>query len=199
MTKLEALSIINCDEILEATDAFDFEVFELKKKFLMVLPPIKIMQSLIKRFERLQLVYETLNINLNPIKIEEVNLNFSRLKLSDFLTEYHKALSKLKLNISKSNHPKIIIRQINQLIDLQTNLYFKLADIVKINPNSAEYDAIKLSEPIDTFKLQQEIMKLTLKKIELSDYISKKKDAYIYKCILIANKQIEYNGLGREI
>jgi hypothetical protein len=33
MNKQEALSIINCDDISEAKDAFGFEVFELKKSY----------------------------------------------------------------------------------------------------------------------------------------------------------------------
>jgi hypothetical protein len=199
MNKQEALSIINCDDLFEAEDAFGFEVFELKKKLLLVLPPIKIMQSLIKRFNRLQLVNETLNINENLIKTDEVTINFNHLSMVEILIDYHKLLSKLKLNISKNNQPKIIIQQINALIKLQTNLYFILSDFVKIKPKTEEYDTIKLSEPIKTFQLQQEIMNLTFHGKELSDYISKNKDTYFYKCILIANKQIEYNGLRREI
>jgi hypothetical protein len=199
MNKQEALSIINCNDISEAKDAFDFEIFELKKKFLLVLPPFKIMQSLIKRFNRLQLVNETLNIYDNQIIMDEININFTHLSMVDFLIDYHKALSLYKLNISKNNHPKIIIQQIEGLLKLQTNLCFMLSDFVKIEPNLKEYDPIKLSESIKTFELQQEIINLTLHGKELSDYISKNKDAYIYKCILIANKQIEYNGLRREI
>lgn len=199
MNKQEALSVINCNNIAEAKDAFEFEIFELKKKFLLVLPPIKIMKSLINRFKRLQLVNETLNIDNNQIELDEIGIIYNHLSMVDFLTEYHQALSQYKLNISKSNHPKTIIQQIDGLIDLQTRLYFKLSDSLNISPEIAEFDDIKLSEPIETFRLEQEIMNLTLNEKELSDYISKKKDSYIYKCILIANKQIKYNGLRREI
>jgi len=199
MNKQEALSVINCDDIAEAKDAFEFKVFELKKKFLLALPPIKIMKSLINRFQRLQLVNESLNIYDNQIKFDEIEIIYNHLSMIDFLTDYHQALSQYKLNISKSNHPKTIIQQIDGLINLQTNLYYILSDFIKINPEISEIDTIKLSEPIETFRLQQEIINLTLNEKELSDYISKKKDSYIYKCILIANKQIKYNGLRREI
>ncbi len=199
MTKQEALSIINCDDINEVKDAFEFEVFDLKKKLLMVVPPIKIMQSLIKRFERLNEVSVTLNLQTEQTQQKEINLGFNDLSIIDFLTQYDIELTKIKLNISNNHHPKAIIEQIIQMINIQKMLYFKVSDFGNFKVNLAEFEHVKLSEPIDTFKLQQEIINLSPNKNELSEYISKKKELYTYKCIIISKKQIDYNGFRREI
>ena len=202
MNKQEALSILNCTQYSDNTELeteFNLKVFELKQKFLMVIPPLKIMQSLIKRLERLQKVNQVLNLVSESKNRTEINIEFNNTSLVEFLKTYHQYLSQLKLNISNNIHPQTIIRQIHQLIDLQTQLFLKLSGYGNFKPNTSELEDVKLSETINTFELEQEILFLSIPDSKLSEYISQKKDTYFYKCILMAKKQIEYNGLRRKI
>ncbi len=200
MDKQEALSVLNCTQNSNETELkteFDLKVFELKQKLLMVIPPIKIMKSLIKRLERLQEVNQSLNlVNQSKNTIVPLSLNkLNSISLVEFLKTYHYYLSQLKLNISNHQHPQIIINYIHQLINLQSKLFLKLSDYGGFKLNASELKDVKLSEAINTFELEQEILFLSLPDSKLSEYISQKKDTYFYKCILIAKKQIEYNGL----
>ena len=49
----EAYAILNITELDEATDAYEMRIFEYKQKYLQVIPPIRLIQSQIKKIDRL--------------------------------------------------------------------------------------------------------------------------------------------------
>jgi len=202
MKKTEALSVINCNNdctIEDIEDSFELSIFALKKKFIERFPPIKIMLSTIERLKRLKKVKNTLQISIPISTIKFISLKFKDISLNKFLKQYQIEANSIKLNIANVYEPTLFIEQIKLLIKLHQILFFKLVDIAQYAPKDDELTPIKLSEQIDIYKLNKELLILNKEDNKLSEYISNVKTSYFYTCVLIAHKQIKYNGLRREI
>lgn len=205
MTKTEALKILNCQEVGEVLDVYEERLFEFKSKVLQVIPPIKILKSILKKVQRITeaaalfLDFDKLNNEKEP---EELNVNNIEL----FLVGYQERLSIIRLVISNSTNGNEVVNQIEALRELQQDLIFKLANFDLVEGAKLEDWPVKLSAPFKVHDLQVELKENELKETEISEYIRGQIESVEFEnfseltlSVINAKKQIIFNELRREV
>lgn len=197
ISKNEALLILNCQTENEVEEAFELEVFNMKNKFLRILPPIPLIENYCKKIEKIQTAYRffyplnhSINFN-NPILISTEGLN-------DFLNKYQTELSKIKLEIANADSSERLILVLHHLITFQKNLHQKFNEFYQETFEDSK-DLIKISEPIDIFEIQEELKSNFLtENSQIKDYICKKikdkefESSPLSKMVLQSNKILNY-------
>ena len=205
MTKNEALKILNCTEAEEVIDIYDERLFELKSKFLQVIPPIKIIHSIVKKIKR---ITEAANvfIDLEKLVVYDTFLDLNQMSLDDFLDFYQAELAKIRLRISNTSNGYGFLNEVSVIESLQKELIFKLAKFDLPIDQYIERWPIKLSTPFKVYDLQVELKENQLKETEISEYIrgqiandNFEKFTELTLAVINAKKQIVFNGLTREI
>jgi len=208
MTKSEALDVLNCSIIDTVDDAYENLIFEFKGKLLQITPPIKVLESIIKKICRINEAYLTFSTEFSVYKKTQINIKKldENLDLADFLSQFQLNMTVIKLSISNSYDGESLVKSIKLLIKLQEELYLKLAFYLESKKVDLKKYDIKLSEQIEVFTIQQELKELQLDEPRISEYIRKQieelgieKMSYTSKSILNSAKQIVFNGIRREI
>jgi hypothetical protein len=197
MTKKEALSLLNSTTLEDALENYELLIFEQKNKLLLKIPPIKILNAINARIKKYGEALKILHID-NADDFIEKKLKRSIKSSSHILNHlknYQENISAIKLNIANLTDSEKLSNQISLLINSQAQLFLYLSSLSDLSINAVDSENLKLSEEIDVFKLQQEIIKNELDTTDINDYISSRKESYLYKSIILAKKQIEYNGL----
>jgi len=205
MTEKEALHILKCNSIEEVEDAFEDLIFNFKGKLLQVIPPLKILKATIKKIERINEAYNVF-VSTTYFNNGVSNQLSNTLKLSDFLIGYQLKLAEIKLQLSSSESGESLIESIELIIDLQERLFIKLANYLGAEKIDLDKFDIKLSEYIDVFLIQNHLKELQLDDNKISEYIRKQINeldidelSNLTKSILNSAKQIEFNGIRREV
>jgi len=205
MTESEALNVLKCTIKEEVEDAYELLIFDFKSKFLQIVPPIKLMIALVKKIERINTAYYVFNTESN-LKIDMNPILNSEIKLNLFLNQYQLNVSLAKLQLSSTVEGKTLIVFINLLIEIQKKLYLKLSSYIELKSDDLNKFEIKLSESIDVYKIQTELKELQLEENKISEYIRSQISelniedlSMITKSVLNSAKQIDFNGIRREI
>jgi len=205
MTENEALHILKCNSIEEVEDAFEDLIFKFKGKLLQIIPPLKILKATIKKIERISEAYNVFVSTAHFKKSVSSQLS-NNLKLSEFLIGYQLKLAEIKLQLSSSESAELLIESIELIIDLQERLFIKLANYLGTEKIDLDKFDIKLSENVDVFIIQNHLKELQLDDNKISEYIRKQINeldsddlSNLTKSILNSAKQIEFNGIRREI
>jgi len=205
MTEKEALHILKCNSIEEVEDAFEDLIFNFKGKLLQIIPPLKILKATIKKIERISEAYNVF-VSTSDLKKRVSSQLSNSLKLSDFLFAYQLKLAEIKLQLSSSESGESLVEAIELIIDLQERLFIKLANYLGSKKMDLDKFDIKLSENIDVFLIQDHLKELQLDDNKISEYIRKQINefniddlSYLTKSVLNSAKQIEFNGIRREI
>jgi hypothetical protein len=197
MTKKEALSLLNSTTLEDALENYELLIFEQKNKLLLKIPPIKILNAINDRIKKYGEALKILQIDIADDFIEKKLKRSikSSSHILNLLKNYQENISAIKLNIANLTDSEKLSNQISLLINSQAQLFLYLSSLSDLSINAVDSENLKLSEEIDVFKLQQEIIKNELDTTDINDYISSRKESYLYKSIILAKKQIEYNGL----
>jgi len=205
MTEKEALHILKCNSIEEVEDAFEDLIFNFKGKLLQIIPPLKILKATIKKIERINEAYNVF-VSTTYFNNGVSNQLSNTLKLSDFLIGYQLKLAEIKLQLSSSESGESLVESIELIIDLQERLFIKLANYLGAEKIDLDKFDIKLSEYIDVFLIQNHLKELQLDDNKISEYIRKQINeldidelSNLTKSILNSAKQIEFNGIRREV
>jgi hypothetical protein len=205
MTKSEALKILNCQDIDEVLDVYEERLFEFKAKVLQVVPPIKILKSIVKKIQRITEAASVF-LNFDELKSQNSRGDLGNLIFESFLVHYQKQLSNIRLAISNTPNGYEVIGQINELNKLQQNLMFKLADFDFIKEAKLDDWPVKLSTPFKVYEIQVELKDNQLKETEISEYIRGQIESLDFDqfseltlSVINAKKQIIFNELRREV
>ena len=136
------------------------QLFEIKQKFLQLIPHPKLIQ---KQIDRLR------EFKAEEFDIEDYNLN-EQAELLDFFKQYITVLLNLKLKIAHSNEGGQLRQYLQVLRDIQVCLIKKL--IVYI-PENCEVDdsSIKQSDPFDAHAYAKELQLENVQENEIKDYL----------------------------
>jgi len=197
ISKNEALLILNCQSENEVEETFEMEVFNMKNKFLRILPPIPLIENYCKKLEKIQMAFRFFyplnhSINfINPVLLSDEGLN-------EFLNQYQTELSKIKLQIANADSSELFILVLQHLISFQKNLHLRFDEFYHETFEDSK-ELIKISEPIDIFEIQEELKSNFLSEnSQIKDYICKKikdkefESSALSKMVLQSNKILNY-------
>lgn len=169
ISKAEALSILKVPHVAEVPDAYEELLFEWKKKYLLVIPPIAIIRAHLKKIERLNSA-ASLFIEINepePIVIDEISL---ALNLIDYLKAYQPIIMQLKLKISTSDNGKGLIFLLKQVIKIEEQILFKLSNYSIVNSDETLKD-VKISKASEFYQVEKELMEKEISETEIKNYL----------------------------
>lgn len=203
MNKKEALQILNCSQLDDVQDAYELILFGFKSKFLQQIPPLKLIESNIKKINRVTDAYVILTDFKSDFIIEKNEINWKG-TLKETLNDYQTVLTQLRLRITNSVNGYEVVDLLNELKNLQINLFLKL-DFYGSNLNTdIEEFPVKLSDEIGTFAIQTELKEMGIQDTEISEYIRAQitkgnfdNFSTLTKAIINAKKQIKFNGIRR--
>lgn len=204
MVKEEAFNILKCEHLDGIQDAYDDALFEYKAKFLQQIPPLKLIEGIMKKIVRVNTAYHVFypddssqDTNTSIVEIETLDV---------FLQSYQTTLSTLRLSITNALSGDHLLEGINELILHQRNLFRLLSECLGEGKLDIDQYPIKLSEEIDVFKLQLELKALGLDHTKISEYIRAQINdldfeefAYVTQAVINAEKQMIFNGISREV
>ncbi|MGV6860456.1 MAG: hypothetical protein ACWA41_01725 [Putridiphycobacter sp.] len=197
MNQSEALSILDCDLGEDIYFAYEEKIFEYKQKFLQTIPPIKIMQAIQKKILRLNKALDFFGLKpdnyYTPKPTAELN---EKVSILNFLSDYQTNLAVIKLNLANITDGESLISLVDDLINLQKILFFKLSSVLSSSDEILKSISTKISDSIDVYRLQKELKEMNIDEPKLSEYIRKQNNSYWLVAIANANKQIEYHELG---
>lgn len=170
ISKTEAAAILNCQTAEEAEEAYEQKLFEWKQKYLMHIPPIKLILAHIQKIERLNAAgSHFINIESLPINdYERIDLNSS---LAVYLERYQAQILSLKLAISTTENGKVLVRLLMKLVEIQKHLLNKL---VIYSPANAVHHLsnVKISDSSDFYAVQKELKEKDIPETEIMNYLS---------------------------
>jgi len=204
MKKTEAYKLLNCSNNDDLDEVISFYLFEIKSKYLQTFPPLKISNAHLLRLKKIHDAYILLSENSSVNKYESFELLEINQPLISFLSEYQNQISILRLKISRSVSPSEFMEVIEIVKQVQINLFIKLNSYLK-GILRIKYP-IKLSESINVFVLQKELLTIQLDDDKISEYIRKQIEekefddfSEMTKSVINATQQIEFNGIRGEI
>lgn len=201
MTKIEALSILKCDDEQDVLDCYEMALFELKNKVLQQVPPIKILQSLIKKTERIN---QALGCFKNLPQSNKVPLlKDYESNLTHNLVTYQSNISALRLAMTQSENGLEVIQCFKQIINQQISLFKIFGNCIANNEVNAFIDQVKLSEEINVYAVQKELKTLLEDQKKISEYIRTELNtkefvdfSELTKSVIKSKKHLDFNGLN---
>ncbi len=197
----EALSILNSSDLDEVIDQYELMIFEWKKKYLMVIPPVKLIYSQIKKIERLNQAI-TVFKDYQYTTITSKNSTDTVKELVLFFEEYHEILAATKYAISSAENGFELIDHLQQLIQLEESLFRKL-DTYATGLDFKNWDSVKISEQIDVFEAEKELKEKEIPESEIKNYLRAgiKAGQYPFESTLVnlilkAHKTIKHGYAG---
>jgi len=174
----EALSILNSTEKSEVQDQYEDLVFSWKQKYLMIIPPVKLIQSQIQKINRLNEAYQHFyTIDYQNTTID--NENDISLPLIIFLNNYQQSIAEIKHLISNSLNGFELVENLNRLITIESRMCEKLSAYF-VDIKFDFWDKVKVSEHIDIFAAEQELKVKGITESEIINYLRAQIERKIY-------------------
>ncbi len=172
ISKNEALAILNISSVNEAEEAYEELLFKWKQKYLSTVPTLGLINSHIKKIERLNEAashFIPIRSVDGQMKLDSIDFQLS---LVDYFRMYQTLLMKLKLEIASSADGYILIQYLKELIYLENNMLDKL---VYYSPDTKDSDLIevKISAPNDYYLAQKELIEKEISETEIINYLSR--------------------------
>ncbi len=135
-------------------------LFDVKQKFLREIPHPTIIRKNAERLAssiKFDLVFETQTEALDD-------------KLEEFLEATISELMSVKLKVSNSPDARELSQSLLELWKVQTKLIKRIADY-DIGIKHEKFDAVKMSEPLDPYKILKYLKSSDISESEINDYL----------------------------
>lgn len=204
MTKNEAFLALNITDESELAEASEMALFQLKSKYLQQVPPLKLIDSQLKRIKKVRDAVDFFEPSVHPqIKFKLDYLNPKGL-LEDELKWYQNNISTIRLQIANAQLADDLLFWVEQLKNLQIHLFKVLSDVYLIEISDLNELDVKISDPMDVYQIQKELSTLLLSKTEIKQYICTQLSdglqsdfSPLVKSVIQAQKQLQNYGIRR--
>lgn len=204
MTKNEAFLALNITDESELAEASEMALFQLKSKYLQQVPPLKLIDSQLKRIKKVRDAVDFFEPSVHSqIKFKLDYLNPKGL-LEDELKWYQNNISTIRLQIANAQLADDLLFWVEQLKNLQIHLFKVLSDVYLIEISDLNELDVKISDPMDVYQIQKELSTLLLSKTEIKQYICTQLSdglqsdfSPLVKSVIQAQKQLQNYGIRR--